>query len=74
MADKCSLLLRLDPEVYARLKAVAGPTERGRSGGMTHYIKRLVHAALNCPEPAAYAVEESPRRQRRLALAVSKRG
>ena len=70
--SKNSILLRLDAAAYAKLKTVAGHTERGRSGGMVHYVRRLVHAALNCPEPPVYAAEESPRRKRRLELAQAK--
>ena len=60
------ILLRLSPEVYAKLSEVAGKAERGRGGGMAGYVRRLVHEALGFPEPETYAAEESPRRKKRV--------
>src|ERR1039458_6286700 len=66
------ILVRLDPEVFAKLHEVAGETERGRGGGMAAYVRKLIHDNLGFAEPETYAAERSPRYEKRKA--AGKRG
>lgn len=60
------ILVRLDPEVFERLKEVAGSTESGRGGGMAFLVRCLIHRHLGLPDPVPYAAHVSPRRLKRL--------
>lgn len=63
---KPHILVRLDPEVFERLKEAAGSTESGRGGGMAFLVRRLIHQYLGLPDPVPYAAHVSPRTIRRL--------
>ncbi|HEY4001899.1 MAG TPA: hypothetical protein VGO93_23695 [Candidatus Xenobia bacterium] len=63
--------LRLEDQVFelARQKAERehppGVTGPGRTGGISSYIRRLIHRDLGLPDPEPYAPTVSPRRQPR---------
>lgn len=59
------IMVRLSPEAYAKLQEVAGPSERGRGGGMALWVRRLIHKELGLPDPEVFAAELSPRKQRK---------
>lgn len=60
-----NLVIRIEPEVLELLKERAGPSERGRGGGVSHYVRQLIYADLGLGEPPRFALEVSPRRQKR---------
>lgn len=43
--------IRLERDVLEKLKDKIPPSERGRSGGVSHYIRRLIYADLGLGEP-----------------------
>ena len=55
------IMVRLSPEAFAKLQEVAGPSERGRGGGMALWVRRLIHKELGLPDPEVFAAELSPR-------------
>lgn len=58
------LTIRMEPEVLALLKEQIPAGERGRGGGVSHYVRRLIYADLGLGEPPRFAAEVSPRRRK----------
>lgn len=58
------LSIRMEPEVLALLKERVPPGERGRGGGVSHYVRQLIYADLGLGEPPRFAPELSPRKLR----------
>ncbi len=56
------ILVRLDSEVFERLREVAGSTESGRGGGMAFLVRCLIHRHLGLPDPVRHAAHVSPRK------------
>lgn len=57
--------VRIEPEVLAMLKERIPRGERGRGGGVSQYLRRLIYADLGLGEPPRHAPEVSPRRKRK---------
>ncbi len=65
-------MVRLEPHVMNKIQELSGPAERGRGGGVSQYLRRLVYDHLGLGEPPCFAVGEfepgpAPRRERHAA-------
>lgn len=49
--------IRLEPDVLEKLKAKIPPSERGRGGGVSHYVRRLIYADLGLGAPPRFATD-----------------
>lgn len=58
------LTIRMEPDVLALLKERIPAGERGRGGGVSHYVRQLIYADLGLGEPPRFAPEISPRKLR----------
>ncbi len=58
------LTIRMEPDVLALLKERVPAGERGRGGGVSHYVRQLIYADLGLGEPPRFAAEISPRKLR----------
>jgi hypothetical protein len=56
-------VVRLDPEIVELLRQKIGKSERGRGGGIAHYLRTLLYADLGLDPPEPWAAEVSPRRK-----------
>ena len=50
-------MVRLEPHVMTRIQELAEPAERGRGGGVSQYLRRLVYDHLGLGEPPCFASE-----------------
>jgi len=57
--------VRMEPHVLEMLKERIPPGERGRGGGVSHYVRQLIYADLGLGDPPRFAAEVSPRRKRK---------
>ncbi|MBS2035200.1 hypothetical protein JST97_09435 [bacterium] len=60
-------MVRLEPHVMNLIQQRSEPAERGRGGGVSQYLRRLVYDHLGLGEPPCFAspeleVPELPRR------------
>lgn len=65
-------MVRLEPHVMNLIQERSEPAERGRGGGVSQYLRRLVYDHLGLGEPPCFATpeleqEEAPRRAERHA-------
>lgn len=65
-------MVRLEPHVMNRIQELSEPAERGRGGGVSQYLRRLVYDHLGLGEPPCFAAdleveEAAPRRERHAA-------
>lgn len=58
------LRIRMEPEVLELLKERAPAGERGRSGGVAHFVRALIYRELGLGEPPQFAAEVSPRKRK----------
>jgi hypothetical protein len=52
------ITVRLTDDVMGRVRERANATERGRSGGGTEYVRRLIYSDLGLGDPPPYAPKE----------------
>ena len=50
-------MVRLEPHVMNRIQELSEPAERGRGGGVSQYLRRLVYSHLGLGEPPCFATE-----------------
>jgi hypothetical protein len=59
------LRLRLESDVLKLLKELVPPGERGRGGGVAHFVRGLIYRELGLGEPPRFAAEVSPRKRKK---------
>lgn len=67
-------MVRLEPHIMNLIQERSEPAERGRGGGVSQYLRRLVYDHLGLGEPPCFASpeledapQEAPRRAERHA-------
>ncbi len=48
-------MVRLEPHVMNKIQELSEPAERGRGGGVSQYLRRLVYDHLGLGEPPCFA-------------------
>jgi hypothetical protein len=51
-------MVRLEPHVMSLIQELSEPAERGRGGGVSQYLRRLVYDHLGLGEPPCFATAE----------------
>ncbi|MBT9588706.1 hypothetical protein IV102_35555 [bacterium] len=52
-------MVRLEPHVMDMIQQQSDPRERGKGGGVSQYLRRLVYSHLGLGDPPCFAVPES---------------
>lgn len=67
-------MVRLEPHVMIKIQELSEPAERGRGGGVSQYLRRLVYDHLGLGDPPCFATgdfepdpEPASRRERHAA-------
>ena len=50
-------MVRLEPHVMNLIQELSEPRERGKGGGVSQYLRRLVYDHLGLGEPPCFAAE-----------------
>lgn len=61
-------MVRLEPHVMNLIQELSEPRERGKGGGVSQYLRRLVYDHLGLGDPPCFAAEVlEPAPQRRVS-------